>query len=150
MEPKSIKKRSKNEVQKMMRKGCQKGAQPLGAPSPPRRFPSEKGTNKQTKQQTITESWRCSANVGCQEKGAEHVPDPNTPRAPKARSGSQLPTAMYPLRALESCVPFKGKGAYGNLQWLCRFGCQQKNTISKANYENNTCFIRFSSKVHPK
>ena len=34
MEPKSIKKPSKNEVQKIMQKGCQKGVCPLGAPSP--------------------------------------------------------------------------------------------------------------------
>ena len=60
------------------------------------------------------------------EKCAEQRSDSNTPRAPTARSGSQLPTAMYPLRALENCVPCKGKGAYGNLQWLCRFGCQTK------------------------
>ena len=40
--------------------------------------------------------------------------------------GSQLPTAMYPLRASENRVPCKGQGAYGNLQWLCRFGCQKK------------------------
>ena len=81
-----------------------------------------------------------------QEKGAEHVTNANTPRAPAARSGSQLPTAMYPLRALENCVPCKGKGAYGNLQWLCRFGCQTKVQFLEK-YEKTKRFIIFSSKV---
>ena len=125
MEPKSIKKPSKNEVQKMMQKGCQKGLCPLGAGSPLegsllRREQYRKTTNKQKKQQR---------EAAVQEKGAEHVTKPNTPRAPAARSGSQLPTAMYPLRALESCVPFKAKGAYGSLQWLCRLGCQIKSNF---------------------
>ena len=59
---------------------------------------------------------------------------------------SQLPTAMYPLRALENCVPCKGKGAYGNLQWLCRFGCQRKVQFLEK-YEKTKRFIIFSSKV---
>ena len=110
-----------------MQKGCQKGLSPLGAGSPLegsllRREQYRKRTNKGKNKRC--RKVRCSA-----EKRAEHGTNPNTPRAPAARSGSQLPTAMYPLRALESCVPFKAKGAYGSLQWLCRLGCQAKSTF---------------------
>ena len=81
----------------MMRKGCEKGLSPLGAGSPLegsllRREQYRKTTNKQKNQQR---------EAAVQEKGAEHEPDPNTPRAPAARSGSQLPTAIFPHRALE-------------------------------------------------
>ena len=36
--------------------------------------------------------------------------------------GSQLPAAMYPLRASESRRAWKNEGAYGYLQGLCRLG----------------------------
>ena len=38
---------------------------------------------------------------GSAEKSAEPESDSNTPRAPTARSGSQLPTAIYPHQAAE-------------------------------------------------
>ena len=54
----------------MMQKGCQKGLSPLGARSPLEGSLLRRETTKQTKQQTIAESWRCFAKVGCIKKGS--------------------------------------------------------------------------------
>ena len=64
----------------------------------------------------------------------------------RAWRGSQLPAAIYPLQAEENSVFCQGKGAYGNLQWLCRFGCQTKVQFLEK-YEKTKRFIICSSKV---
>ena len=45
--------------------------------------------------------------------------------ADRSKIVSQLPAAIYPLRAYDNCVLCKGEGAHGHLQWPRKFGCRK-------------------------
>ena len=97
---KSIKKRGL----KIDAKRVPKRVQPPTPGRPPRRFPSKKGTvqkeNKQTeKQQTIAESWRCFAKVGCIKKGS------GAQTGPQHASGACGPERTFGSRGPQGAAP---------------------------------------------